>query len=427
MSNSYRGTKILGEKPSYQKDQDGDISYTYRGYCIDKDDCIKSGDYGSYKAWFKGSRSWFSSLSEALKAIDYHLGSPEKEEDFIKSITIDSVETKDEKKTDNPDCLEQESIDAINDESYKFLVCFSGGKDSIAMVMSLLEMGIKKERIVLHHHEVDGGGENLFDWKVTTQYCRKFADQFGLEILFSFREGGILREIYRENEGLQDILYQDTTGGEYIRLKSKLGSSTRRKFPAVAADLRTRWCSSAAKIDVLSRVMTNNKDYKTGKFIICTGERREESSNRAKYKSAELYRSNSKKRRCIQWRPILDWSEKMVWNIIETHKIQPHPCYELGWSRCSCQTCIFSSSNVWASINQTSPEKVWRLVDIELDLNHTIYNGKNLLDKTLSGESFIDSDQFMINQATKDFNLPIINNNWTLPAGAFGESSCGSV
>lgn len=311
-------------------------------------------------------------------------------------------------------------------EDHKFLVCFSGGKDSIAMVLDLLDKGVDKKRIILHHHDVDGG-VNLFDWKTTTQYCLAFAKAFGLEILFSYRQGGILREIYRENEGLQDVYYQREMAGDYHRLESRKGSSTRRKFPAVAADLRTRWCSSVVKIDVLSRAISNNPNYKEGKFIICTGERREESKNRSKYKMVETYRSNSKKRRALQFRPILDWTEKEVWDIIERYKVQPHPCYELGWSRCSCQTCIFSSSDVWASINQISPEKVIKFNDVEIDIDHTLYNGMDLLEKVSKGNSFINSDQYMIDQAIKEFTLPIIVEKWSLPKGAFGEGECGSL
>lgn len=318
--------------------------------------------------------------------------------------------------------LQKESFQS----DYTYLVCFSGGKDSVAMVLNLLDKGIDKSRIILHHHDVDGG-INLFDWKTTTKYCLDFAKAFGLEILFSYRQGGILREIHRENEGLQDVYYQIETGGEYHRLPSRKGSSTRKKFPAVAADLRTRWCSSVVKIDVLSRAISNNPNYKEGKFVICTGERREESANRAKYKVAELYRSNSKKRRAIQLRPILEWTEKEVWAIIEKYKVQPHPCYELGWSRCSCQTCIFSSSDVWASINEISPEKVIKLSNTEIEIDHTLYNGIDLPTKVSQGKSFIDSDQFMIDQAIKEFTLPIFVENWQLPKGAFGEGKCGSV
>lgn len=323
--------------------------------------------------------------------------------------------------------VSNEYTKALTDDSYIFLVCFSGGKDSIAMVLHLLDNNVPKNRIVLHHHEVDGGGKNLFDWKTTTEYCRKFAQHFGLEILFSFRDGGILREIYRKDEGLQDILFQSEMGGEYIRLKSKEGNSTRYKFPAVAADLRTRWCSSAVKIDVLRRVVSNNPKYAQGNFIVCTGERRQESKNRAKYLEAEKYSAFSKKRNIIQHRPIIDWTEQQVWSIIERYKVQAHPCYHLGWSRCSCQTCIFSSADVWASIFEINPEKVYAIIDIEKEINHTLYNKMTLEDKVFKGTSFADWDNFWVGQATVEFTLPIINENWTLPKGAYGENSCGSV
>lgn len=42
-----------------------------------------------------------------------------------------------------------------------YIVAFSGGKDSVAMVLHLLEIGVPKESIHLHHHDVDGGGKNL--------------------------------------------------------------------------------------------------------------------------------------------------------------------------------------------------------------------------------------------------------------------------
>jgi diphthamide synthase (EF-2-diphthine--ammonia ligase) len=51
---------------------------------------------------------------------------------------------------------------------------FSGGKDSLAAMLLLLELGVSPERIENHHHEVDGReGSRLMDWPVTHSYMQK--------------------------------------------------------------------------------------------------------------------------------------------------------------------------------------------------------------------------------------------------------------
>ena len=308
-----------------------------------------------------------------------------------------------------------------------YLVAFSGGKDSVAMVLHLLESGVKPEQIHLHHHDVDGGGENLWDWGGTTSYCEAFAKAMGLQLFFSYRKGGIDAEMSRENSGLQDVHYQREAGGDYWVLGSKEGNSTRRKFPAVAASLMTRWCSACVKIDVLRRVIPAM--YPEGEYTVCSGERRQESANRAKYFEREEHTCNSKKRKVEAWRPVINWSEAEVWAIMERHKIQPHPCYELGYSRCSCQICIFGSANVWASNYALSPEKIHYIQEREAAFGFTLYNGQGIMQKVLSGRSFITVDQAVrwADEAMEKFVSPIIVNNWTLPQGALSHERAGSV
>lgn len=318
----------------------------------------------------------------------------------------------------------------LEDPSTEWLMMFSGGKDSIAQVLYLLELGVPKERITLHHHDVDGGGENLWDWPCTPSYCRAFAEAMGLKILFSHAEGGITREIYRENEGKQDVLFQATQGGSYQRLKANKGNTTKRKFPAVSASLTTRWCSAVAKIDVMGRVLTNHPDYSSGRFLVCTGERREESPKRSEYDYCVQHKATTRKRDVMQWRPVLDWSESQVWDIIRRHGIQPHPCYMLGWSRCSCQTCIFGSDNTWASIADISPDKILEIGIMEEELEHTLYNGITILDKAARGTSFIPASMKARwkAEALSEFKSPIlIGSDWTLPAGASSSEITGAI
>lgn len=342
------------------------------------------------------------------------------------------------------------------DNKVKIIIAFSGGKDSVAMVLyCLYDLNIPPDRIQLHHHEVDGHGDNLWDWKCTTSYCEAFAKHFNLELLYSYREGGITREIFRNSESGQDILYQQEQGGVFHRLSTdkEKNISTKLKFPAVAADLKVRWCSAKVKIEVMDKVLNNNPEYnKAGEVVnICvmTGERRSESTARSKYEEIERYRKKPtfvKNRKVIVWRSVINLTDNEVWDLLKKHKVQPHPSYELGWSRCSCQTCIFNSANVWASLNEISPEKVKKINDIENELNFTLYAkkaGKKHFDKTGvqyimediysarvdKGESFItDENKKWIDQANGDFTMPIIvSGEWILPQGAKSKENAGAL
>jgi hypothetical protein len=70
-------------------------------------------------------------------------------------------------------------------------VGFSGGKDSLACVLHLLELGYPRERIELHHHLVDGReSAQLMDFPVTEAYCRAVAQYLGIPIYMSWKVGG---------------------------------------------------------------------------------------------------------------------------------------------------------------------------------------------------------------------------------------------
>ncbi len=70
------------------------------------------------------------------------------------------------------------------------LVATSGGKDSLAAMLALLEAGVPPSRMELHHHEVDGRGPAFMDWPSTAGYCAAVAAAFGIPIYYSWREGG---------------------------------------------------------------------------------------------------------------------------------------------------------------------------------------------------------------------------------------------
>lgn len=51
------------------------------------------------------------------------------------------------------------------------IVAFSGGKDSWACLLHLLDLGVERKKVELWHHLVDGReGSTLMDWAVTEDY-----------------------------------------------------------------------------------------------------------------------------------------------------------------------------------------------------------------------------------------------------------------
>ncbi len=85
------------------------------------------------------------------------------------------------------------SLNSYSKRYDKYIVAFSGGKDSTALVLHLLDLGIAKDKIELWHHDIDGGnGDHFMDWPITKAYCQSFADALGIQIYFSWKVGGFL-------------------------------------------------------------------------------------------------------------------------------------------------------------------------------------------------------------------------------------------
>lgn len=303
------------------------------------------------------------------------------------------------------------------------IVAFSGGKDSVACVLHLIEQGIRPE---LWHHDIDGRAGVFFDWPVTPAYCDAFAKAFDLPIYHSWRVGGLAGELLKQDDRTKPVRFE--TPDDVGQAGGERGSiSTRRRFPALAADLRTRWCSSIAKIDVMAAAIANQDRFRGSRILVVTGERAQESSARSRYATLEPHRSHAPgkiaRRHVDHWRPIHGWNEERVWDIMRRHSVAAHPCYHLGWGRASCQTCIFGSKDQWASIRLISPERFAMLEDLERDFGHTLRKGVTLGELADMGTPY-EMDQAMVEIAlSATYDGPIIVDPWILPKGAYGESA----
>lgn len=307
------------------------------------------------------------------------------------------------------------------------VVAFSGGKDSLACLLHLLEMGVPREKIELWHHDVDGQeGSTLMDWACTRDYCRKVASSFGVPIYFSWKEGGFEREMLRANAPTAPIKFETPTGTQTIGGAGP--SNTRRQFPQVSPDLRVRWCSAYLKIDVCASAIRNQERFQGRRTLVVTGERAEESASRAKYLTFEPHRADlrdgRKSRHVDQWRPVHAWTEVQVWTIIERWLINPHPAYRLGWGRVSCAACIFGSPAQWASLRIVNPAQFNTIAGHERAFGKTIKRKLNVVQTANAGTAYVMDPVDIAAALSPTFDEPIFLSEWKRPSGAFGES-CG--
>nr|WP_293842916.1 phosphoadenosine phosphosulfate reductase family protein [uncultured Arsenicibacter sp.] len=312
-----------------------------------------------------------------------------------------------------------------------YIVAFSGGKDSVACLLNLLDLGIPKHKIELWHHDIDGHDTILMDWECTPDYCRKLAGAFGLPIYYSWKEGGFRREMLRRNSLTAPNTFETPSGNRTAGGKTgKPG--TRLKFPQVSPDLSVRWCSGYLKIDICKTAIRNQERFNGIRTLVISGERGEESPNRAKYAQFEPdeadLRNGRTPRHVDRWRPVLHWKEQEIWEIIERHKVQPHPAYYLGWSRVSCKFCIFGNANQFASAYKISPRQGDELITLEQQFGCTLKREQSLPALIAKGKPYPETDDTeLVKVATStEYTLPIITENWQLPAGAYGES-CGPI
>jgi 3'-phosphoadenosine 5'-phosphosulfate sulfotransferase (PAPS reductase)/FAD synthetase len=314
------------------------------------------------------------------------------------------------------------------------IVAFSGGKDSLACLLHVLEQGADPARIELWHHEVDGReGRRLMDWPCTTSYVRKVAQALGVSLRSSWREGGIEGEMMRENQPTGAVWFEDgagqmvRTGGDSDKL------NTRLRFPQVGNDLSTRWCSAVAKIGVADAAINNQDRFLNRRTLFVTGERAEESSARANYAVLEPHRRDTRngtrrRRHVDHWRCVHGWTEAEVWRIIEKWNVNPHPAYRLGFSRCSCATCIFSGDDHWATLKVILPEQFAAISAREQQFGVSIDRAKrSVCTRAARGRSFTMDPSVVIEATSEEWpgEAILLPGTWRLPIGAFGSPGSG--
>mgnify|MGYP000851059424 CR=1 FL=1 len=214
-----------------------------------------------------------------------------------------------------------------------FVVNFSGGKDSTAMLVWLCE---NYPDVPKHVVMADTGWEH----EDAIEWSTGIARIFGLP----------LHVVRNPNKTLLTM------------------AESRGKFPG----MQQRQCTSDLKRDPI-RTWIRRQWPNGGTIVSCMGLRAEESAARAKRPCIMRLEPLSKKGRDVfEWNPILGWKEEEVWAYLKKRSIPVHPVYK-HLKRFSCRVCIFMTKHDVQQVAAHDPKAIKIIQGIEEKIGFTMF------------------------------------------------------
>jgi 3'-phosphoadenosine 5'-phosphosulfate sulfotransferase (PAPS reductase)/FAD synthetase len=206
----------------------------------------------------------------------------------------------------------------------KNIVCFSGGKDSTALVLWAMD-NLPNFTAVF----CDTGWEH----PITYAYIEEINQQL--------LGGGLVR--------VKSEKYPDG----FVQLVTE-----RHGFPGV----HRRFCTSELKVFPLHAYYETLDDEITS----YQGIRADESASRASMTETEWVDDAGG-----YWinRPLLKWNAAQCFDIMHRNGVKPNPLYLMGSSRVGCYPCIMTGLGELKRILIATPEIRQRLIDLERSLN----------------------------------------------------------
>lgn len=193
-----------------------------------------------------------------------------------------------------------------------FVANHSGGKDSHAQLIKLLEVIPPSQMIVAHAYL----GE--MEWPGAMELARDQAAAAGLPFILAKANKTLLEMVERRFENRPEV----------------------PSWPSAS----TRQCTSDLKRGPIQREVRRYAKANGFKVIVnCLGLRAEESPGRAKRREFSLMSISNSVLTWYEWLPVHDLSTKEVFGVIADAGQKPHYAYVEGNDRLSCVFCLFGS------------------------------------------------------------------------------------
>jgi len=230
-----------------------------------------------------------------------------------------------------------------------FVINHSGGKDSQAMMIKMLEIIPASQMLVVHASLGD------VEWKGALELAEKQARDAGVEFIVARAEKSFLDMVEKR--------FADRPGVP--------------SWPSA----KYRQCTSDLKRNPIERDIRRYMKARGLTLVVsCTGIRAAESNSRSKLNPFKLSEKNSKAgREWYEWCPIFNLSTAEVFATIKAAGQQPHEAYALGNERLSCVFCIMGSKGDLALGAKHNPELFARYVELEERTGYTMHMSQRSL------------------------------------------------
>lgn len=228
----------------------------------------------------------------------------------------------------------------------------SGGKDSQAMTIKLLEIVPPTQMVIIHATL----GES--EWDGAQEHAQAQADAAGVPFIVTQASKTFLDMVQHRFDTRPDA----------------------PSWPSA----KHRQCTSDLKRNPIQKtIRAYAKEHGFTQVINAMGMRAAESSARAKKSCWTCNKTLSKAGRDVaDWLPIHDMSTSDVFKTIEQAGQDPHPAYADGNERVSCVLCIMSSKNDLVNGAIHRPELYAKYCEMERRTGYTMRSGISLPDLT---------------------------------------------
>jgi 3'-phosphoadenosine 5'-phosphosulfate sulfotransferase (PAPS reductase)/FAD synthetase len=252
--------------------------------------------------------------------------------------------------------MNQTIQDLIGNPRALFVISHSGGKDSQAQMIKLLEIVPRDQLLVVH------AALGEVEWHGALEQAQQQAADAGVPFL-------VARAVWKDGSEKTLLNMVERRFAERPEVPSWPSGDCRQ-------------CTSDLKRDPINREVRRYIKRENDRrehvmpidtVIVCDGIRAAESDERAKYEPFVI----NKRLTCIgrtayTWLPIFEMTTAEVFATIAAAGQKPHPAYAQN-ERLSCVFCIYGSPNDLAHGAQQRPELYARYLELEARTGYTMH------------------------------------------------------